>query len=53
MCNRSLEECQDEKTDIFYDELHKQVNKYNKTGHLLILGDPSARIDNNPIKNVV
>ena len=31
------EEGRDEEIRIFYDELRKHVNKYNKTDHLLIL----------------
>lgn len=47
------EEGRREDTEIFYEELQKQVNKYNKTDHMLILGDLNARVGNVPIVNIV
>jgi len=36
----------------FYKQLQKEVDKYDKSGNLIISGDLNARVGNHPIPNV-
>jgi len=49
----ALEEGREEEMRHFYKQLQKEVNKYSKSDSLIISGDLSARVGNQPIPNVV
>ena len=42
-----------EQSDLFYDELKKQLHVYNITDHVVIVGDLNARPGNQTIENVM
>jgi exonuclease III len=47
------EEGKTEETEIFYEELQKQINKYNKQDYVIIIGDLNARVGTQPISQIL
>lgn len=42
-----------EKTEIFCEELQKQIDRYNTTDHLVILGNMNDRVKNNNLQGIL